>query len=215
MANSINLSSLSSRRRSPIDMSSYEVPLSKKQRKMDKIQSSTSTHIMVKWANFIQPYETQKTTLSPSVSSNLPPVAAKVYKLRSRTISVERPPDLVQEETGPKVIQGEMESKVPDVPETAARTVPYVRDSKCLYDFEEIIEEVQPLPLETLSSAVASPVFFPPLDEEVIFVPCSPEESLRDLKRLTKQNSVGSSSSFSSPIVSEDEILVPETPPQS
>ncbi|HEY5234981.1 MAG TPA: hypothetical protein VIJ14_02285, partial [Rhabdochlamydiaceae bacterium] len=147
MANNITSNSLSSRRRNQV-WTSYEAPPPKKSRKINDWQTVTADQ----WTTYVKPLT------SSSVSTDLPPVAAKVYNLRSRVVIVRQPP---------VSITGETESKIPEGPETAARTVPYVRNSKRLYD----LEEVQPLSSDSSSSEIelnllAPPPVLPPLDKE-------------------------------------------------
>lgn len=225
MANNINTSSLSLRRRIPV-WSSYEAPAPKKTRKINAWDTVTSN----KWTTYVQPASTP--TL-PSVSTNVPPVGAKVYNLRNRTVVIEQPA---------VIINGETDVEIPEGPETAARTLSYVRKSERLDEEgvpslspssssaeievnlpappainlpmdKEPVAEAQSDSSESSSCGIqqAPEPFLPPLDPELVYVPCSPEESLKALERCSNHSSARSLSSASSEI---DSDWVPETPPQ-
>ncbi len=223
MTNHINTSSLSGRRRNPV-WSSYEAPAQKKIRKINAWDTLTSG----KWTTYVQ---TASPPTLPSISTSVPPVGAKVYNLRNRTVIVEQPVVIINRET---------DVEIPEGPETAARTMPYVRKSDRIEEVpslspasssseielhlsapppinppldKEPVLEVQSDSSEASSGILqAATPFLPPLDPDLVYIPCTPEESLRALERFSNNSSVCSLSSVSSEI---DSDFVPETPPHS
>ncbi|HUD01526.1 MAG TPA: hypothetical protein VMR37_04315 [Rhabdochlamydiaceae bacterium] len=180
--------------------------------------------------NCIEPKNSQKPTLSAAVSATPPPIASRVYNLRSRS-NAKPPvsPQTVQcsdvHDGGSQIIIGETESKIPGRNSgSAARTVPYTRKSTNIQESESEsvasgeIPAAQAPPLapkkeEVQPSSALKEFVFPPLPEEVAYVPLSPEEDI--LKDWEEYSSHISSSSKNSVEDLENELFVPETPPQS
>jgi hypothetical protein len=220
-----NVTAGSRRRQLPVTLSSYQLDTKKRQRVTDKFQSSESTHTMSVFKNFIEPKISQKTTLSASVSATPPPIASRVYNLRSRS-NAKPPvsPDTTQgsevQDSGPQIIIGETESKIPGGNSgSAARTVPYIRKTSYLLESEsssessgEVLATETPLlvPKKEAEQPSSSECDFPFLHEEVVYIPLSPKKDIfNDLEEYSSHISSKNSGEDS-----ENEFYIPETPPQ-